>query len=229
MPSLRIGTRGSALAMAQAQSVARMLEQTSPGLRVTLEVVRTTGDAIQDRPLRELGATGLFTRELDTALLDGRIDAAVHSMKDLPSRMTEGIMIACVPEREDPRDVFIGRDTPRLTELPEGAVVATGSPRRKAHLLHLRPDIQVVDLRGNIDTRLRKLLAPGGPGGIILAVAGLRRLQLEPAHTEILDLRRWLPAPGQGALAVTARRDDKAIQPILASIDHLPSRLSVFA
>lgn len=229
MRTVRLGTRGSRLALAQAQWVADRLRASMPGLEVRLEVIKTAGDRVQDRSLHQLGVQGAFTRELDAALLDGRVDAAVHSLKDMPTKQASGLAIAAVPEREDPRDAFIGARGARLAELPEGAAVGTGSLRRRAQLLALRPGLRVEPMRGNIDTRLRVLRESGALQGIILACAGLRRLGLDGAITEILDAAAWLPAPGQAALAVTARADDAETLRAIQALDHPPARAAVTA
>ncbi|HIJ65415.1 MAG TPA: hydroxymethylbilane synthase [Candidatus Hydrogenedentes bacterium] len=226
---LRVGTRGSKLALWQARWVADRLREHSSDTRVEIKVVRTLGDKVQDRPLAEVGAIGSFTRELDRALLDGDIDLAVHSLKDVPAAAVKGIALAAVPEREDPRDAFIGKGAKRLVDLPRNAAVGTGSLRRRAQLLALRPDLMVADLRGNIDTRLRKLNESKTLQGIVLALAGIRRLGLGVHVTEILDTPKWLPAPGQGALAVMAREGDGAVAAIAARLEHSATRSAITA
>ncbi len=225
----RIGTRGSRLALAQTQWVAEALREYVPGLKLDVQVITTTGDKVRDRPLAGLGGTGVFTRELDVALLDGRVDLAVHSLKDVPTAMPEGITLAATPIREDPRDAFISRDGALLAELTAGARVGTGSLRRRAQLLATRPDLKVSELRGNVETRLRKLQTAQHLSGIILALAGVRRLGLDEAVTEILDIEAWLPAPGQGALAVSSRAEDDAARELAARIDDPATRASVTA
>jgi hydroxymethylbilane synthase len=206
--SLRLGSRGSPLALAQSHLVAAMLA-TSTGKSAAafpIETFMTSGDRIQGR-LQDQGGKGLFTKELDEALLDGRIDAAVHSMKDLPTRMPPGIVLACVPAREDQRDAFIAAKAKSLMDLPPGATVGTASLRRQAQTLHLRPDLKVELLRGRVETRLAKI-ENGGFDATYLALAGLKRLGLEQHAASIVDSEAMPPAPGQGALAITARADD---------------------
>lgn len=200
---LRLGTRGSRLALRQAEWVRARLEQA--GLAVELIEIRTTGDELSEVPLPALDTGDVFTRQIDQALLAGEVDLAVHSLKDLPVRLPDGISLAAVPIREDPRDAIIGRGPVSLRELPSGAVVATCSLRRRAQLLHTRPDLALADLRGNVDTRIARLDENGGWSGIILAVAGLNRLGLAGRIGEYLEPGVMLPAPGQGALAVTTR------------------------
>jgi len=225
--TLRIGTRGSKLALWQTHWVADRLAEHHPGLKVEITTVKTTGDQIQDIPLVKIGDKGLFTKELDRALLDNRVDLVVHSLKDVPTAPVEGIVLAAVPEREDSRDAFIGKDGMRFDDLPAGATVATGSLRRRALLQALRPDVLLTDLRGNIDTRLRTLSNAKDLQGIILALSGVKRLTLSAAVTDILDPPCWLPAPGQGALGI-ATRDDSA-RVLAAVLDHAPTRCAVTA
>ena len=226
--AVRIGTRGSQLALWQASWVQRRLTDLWPEVSVSIDIIKTTGDAIQDTPLAKIGDKGLFTRELDRALLEERVDLVVHSLKDVPTELVEGIATAAIPEREDPRDIFFGKTGARLEELPRNAVVGTGSLRRRAQLLALRPDFRWTDLRGNIDTRLRKLRETP-LDGIILALAGVRRLELDLNNSHVLDLERWLPAPGQGALAIQVRSNDRTVVEIAASLEHTPTRRAVTA
>jgi hydroxymethylbilane synthase len=192
--------------------------------------IRTTGDLVQDVPLARIGSAALFTRQIDEALLASRIDLGVHSLKDLPTILPEGIVIAAVSVREDPSDALVGRGPIRWSELPPSATVATSSLRRKAQLLHARPDLRVSDLRGNVDTRLRKLDGAEGWSAILLAAAGLLRLGLGHRIGERLPAGIMLPAPGQGALAVTARVDDtRAIDAARTAVHHHPSSLAVAA
>jgi hydroxymethylbilane synthase len=192
--------------------------------------IRTTGDMVQDVPLARIGSAALFTRQIDEALLLGRIDLGVHSLKDLPTVLPEGIAVAAVSEREDPSDALVGRGPIRWNDLPRSATVATSSLRRKAQLLHARPDLRVSDLRGNVDTRLRKLESAEGWSAILLAAAGLLRLGLGNRIGERLSAEVMLPAPGQGALAVTARADDgHAIEAARGAVHHRPSALAVGA
>jgi hydroxymethylbilane synthase len=224
MQALRLGTRGSLLARTQSAQVAGALEKAT-GRPVELVEIHTRGDRIQDRPLSEIGGTGLFTKEVDQALLDGEVDFAVHSLKDLPTLLPEGITLGAVPEREDPRDVLIvaAEIEGGLNDLPAGARVGTGSQRRRALTLAHRPDLEVSGIRGNLDTRIGKVEA-GEYAAILLAAAGLRRLGWSRRVAQHLDAASWLPAPGQGALAVVAREDDAATLALLRLLDHLPSR-----
>jgi hydroxymethylbilane synthase len=227
-PALRVGTRGSALALWQAERVRRLLADA--GHATERIEIRTTGDMVQDVPLARIGSAALFTRQIDEALLAGRIDLGVHSLKDLPTVLPDGIVIAAVSEREDPSDALVGRGPIRWSELPRDATVATSSLRRKAQLLHARPDLRVSDLRGNVDTRLRKLDSAEGWAAILLAAAGLLRLGLGHRIGERLPADVMLPAPGQGALAVTARADAAgAIDTARAAVHHRPSALAVAA
>jgi hydroxymethylbilane synthase len=227
---LRIGTRKSQLAMRQTRWVTERLVTLQPGLRVEIQGVISAGDQIQDRPLPEIGGKGLFTQELDQALLAGQIDLAVHSLKDLPTALTSGLALGAVPEREDPRDVFIGKGGMRFDQLPAGAVVGTSSLRRRALVLHARPDITVTDLRGNVDTRLRKVQESGALQGAVLALAGLRRLgRFDESTMEILDIAHWVPMVAQGALGVVTRVDDPDVLAAVRSLEHPPTRAAVTA
>jgi hydroxymethylbilane synthase len=225
---LRVGTRGSALALWQTEWVRRLLlEAGHPTERVE---IRTTGDLVQDVPLARIGSRALFTRQLDDALLEGRIDLAVHSLKDLPTELPAGIAIAAVGRREDPRDALVGRGPLTWAELPPGATLATSSIRRRAQLLHVRSDLRVVDLRGNVDTRLAKLDGRRDWTGILLAAAGLVRLGLGHRIGDRLPDAIMLPAPGQGALAVTARSNDAPAAAVARSaVHHLPTGFAVAA
>ena len=223
---IRLGTRGSPLALVQAHELRQRLVEARSAVPESVEVVviRTTGDRIIDRALAEAGGKGLFTKELDEALLDRRIDVAVHSAKDLPTVLPAGISILGYLPREDARDALIAPRHHRLEELPEGALIGTASVRREAQLRRLRPDIKVRLLRGNVDTRLRKLAA-GECDATLLALAGLKRLQRESEATEILDVARFLPAVGQGAIALTTRREDGKMASQLAPVlDHATER-----
>jgi len=224
--ALRIGTRGSRLALAQAEWVRQRLEAAEPGLRTELVVIKTSGDRIQDVPLHQLGGKGLFVKELEAALGEGAIDCAVHSLKDLPGELAPGLVVAAVPEREDPHDVLVGRQPGGLAALARGARVGTSSPRRAALLRALRPDVMVVALRGNVDTRLAKL-ERGEVDAVLLAAAGLRRLGIRPPHAVPCDVREFVPAIGQGALAIESRAGEPARR--LATIEHLPSRQAIDA
>jgi hydroxymethylbilane synthase len=230
-PRLRIGTRGSRLARAQTDLVSRALAAAHAELAASgaLEVVvlRTTGDRITDRPLAELGGKGLFCKEIETALLERQIDVAVHSVKDLPTWLPDGLVLGAVLEREDPRDVLIARTPASIADLPQRAVVGTASVRRKAQLLAHRPDLRVVNFRGNVDSRLRKLAA-GEVDATLLALAGLRRLGIEGAGI-VLSPQQMLPAVGQGAIGIECRADDTRSLGLLAAIDHPASRACVRA
>jgi hydroxymethylbilane synthase len=217
--SLRIGSRGSPLALAQSHLVAGLLAARtgSNASDFPVETFMTSGDRIQGR-LQEVGGKGLFTKELDEALLDGRIDAAVHSMKDLPTRMPPGIVLACVPAREDQRDAFIAIRAKSLADLPPGATVGTASLRRQAQTLHLRPDLKVELLRGRVETRLAKIES-GAFDATYLALAGLKRLGLDSHAASIVDSAVMPPAPGQGALAITARAGDDKTLALLAPLN----------
>jgi hydroxymethylbilane synthase len=219
-PVLRIGSRGSPLALAQAREVQGRLAKAC-GLapeQIDINVIRTTGDAIQDRPLAEAGGKGLFTKEIEEALLSGAIDLAVHSSKDMPTLLPEGLVLSAFLPREDARDAFIGRTVKSLAELPRGATVGTASLRRQALLKHLRPDLAVAPMRGNVETRLRKL-ATGEADATLLAVAGLKRLGLMAAATEVLDIDAFLPAVGQGAIGLETRADDARTRTLVAAIN----------
>ncbi len=225
--TLRLGTRGSALALWQANWTKTQLQQRWPELAMELVPIKTTGDKILDVPLAKIGGKGLFTKELDEALLDGRIDLAVHSVKDVPFQLPGGITFGAIPEREDPRDAFISNG-PALKELRPGATVGTSSLRRQIQLRHRFPALNLVVLRGNVDTRLRRLAARDFDG-IILAIAGLKRLGYEQLVTQILDDDVMLPAVGQGALGIVCRDEDDATRQILRVLDHAPSRTAVTA
>ncbi|MDI1433444.1 hydroxymethylbilane synthase [Polyangium sorediatum] len=228
MTRLTLATRRSALALAQSRAFARALVEVSPGLEVgELEVV-TSGDKITDRPLQEVGGKGLFVKELEEALLDGRAHFAVHSYKDVPAVIPDGLVISCVPRREDPRDVFITRTGATLAELPAGARVGTSSLRRAAAIGVARPDLGILPLRGNVDTRLRKL-EEGQVDAIVLALAGLKRLGLERRATEILDPTVMLPAIGQGALGIECREADEETRRALAPLDDPETSVRVAA
>ncbi|MBV9825802.1 MAG: hydroxymethylbilane synthase [Alphaproteobacteria bacterium] len=211
---LRIGTRASPMALYQANLVRDRLLAEVPYLAaesVELVPMRTTGDIVLDRPLAEIGGKGLFTKELERALTDRRIDIAVHSLKDVETRLAPGLMLGAILGRDDPRDALLSRDGRRLDELPSGAVIGTASPRRRAQLLRHRPDLRIVPFRGNAGTRLGKLAA-GEVDATLLALCGLRRLKQEQLITEILPPDVMLPAVGQGALAIECRSDDDAIR-----------------
>jgi hydroxymethylbilane synthase len=228
MSKLRIGTRGSALAMWQAEWVRDALTRAHPGLEVGLEVIRTTGDRVQKAPLPAIGATGLFTKEIEAALLEGAVDVAVHSLKDLPTRLADGLALSAVPLREDPADALVAAPGRTLDTLPEGGELMTGSLRRRAQVLHRRPDLTVVGVRGNVQTRLRKFEQTGADA-IVLACAGLVRLGLADRIAERLAPADFVPAPGQGALGVETRADDAQALALCAALDRQPLRLAVAA
>ncbi len=229
MDVLKIGTRGSALALAQAHETrARLMKAHGlPEEAFEIVVISTSGDRIQDRPLSEAGGKGLFTKEIEEALLDGRIDIAVHSSKDMPTSLPEGLELSAFLEREDVRDAFIGRAAPKLDELPAGAVVGSSSLRRQALVRRLRPDIDVVMFRGNVQTRLRKL-DEGQVAGTLLAHAGLRRLGLSDIITQLLPVEDFPPAPGQGAICIESRIGDARAIAILAPIGHEATTQALF-
>jgi len=220
IPPLRVGTRGSALALWQTEHVRARLH--AAGYATERVEIRTTGDLVQQVPLAQIGSRALFTKQIDDAMLEGRIDLAVHSLKDLPTTLPDGIALVAVGEREDPRDALVGRGPLQWNELPRGAVLATSSLRRRAQLLHLRPDLELRDIRGNVDTRLAKLDAHPEWAGILLAVAGMVRLGLAGRIGERLPDAVMLPAPGQGALAVTARTGDAVASDAAAGAVHHP-------
>ncbi len=227
--TIRLGTRGSALARWQTEHVRGLLLRCWPDARAELVVMTTSGDRALDTPLAALGGKGAFTAELEQALRDGSIDLAVHSLKDLPTANTEELVIGAIIERADPRDVLIARGGRTLASLPRGARLGTSSRRRAAQLLAQRPDLMIVDIRGNVDTRLRKALDPEGPyDAVVLAHAGIERLGLAVAPAEHLSEDMMLPAPGQGALAVQCR-DDAATLALLAPVNHAPTAIAVAA
>jgi len=223
-----IGSRGSALALWQAEHVREALQKRHTGLQVQIVTIRTRGDRVQGVPLSSMGDTGIFTKEIEKALLDGAIDAAVHSLKDLPTRAADGLSIAAIPEREDPADALVSNAAAALEDLPSGASVLTGSPRRRAMLLHERPDLVVGDIRGNVETRLRKF-DEGAADAILLARAGLVRLGLGSRIAGRLDPELFVSACGQGALAVEIRAADDYAASLCRAIDHAPSRLATGA
>jgi hydroxymethylbilane synthase len=220
VPVLRIGSRGSPLALVQAREVQRRLAAAAgiDAAAIEIKVIRTTGDVVQDRPLAEAGGKGLFTKEIEEALLAGSIDLAVHSSKDIPTILPQGLVLAGFPPREDVRDAFISRKAESLRALPPGAVVGTASPRRQALVKRLRPDLAVGMLRGNVETRLRKLDA-AEVDATLLAVAGLKRLGLLSSATAILDPDEFVPAVGQGAIGIETRADDGRTRALIEAID----------
>ena len=228
---LRIGTRGSPLALIQAETVRDRLAAAHPALAdtIAIEVIRTTGDKVRDRALSEIGGKGLFAKEIEEALLAGAIDLAVHSMKDMPTWLPDGLAIVCQLEREDPRDALIARDAGSIAELRRGAVVGSASLRRRAQLLMARPDLEVVPFRGNVDTRLKKLAA-GEVDATLLAMAGLRRLGVvERAGAIPLEPDEMLPAVGQGVICIECRAGDDATRDLLAPLNHQATAAAVAA
>lgn len=228
MRRLKIGTRGSELALWQAGYVRDAMRRAHPGLRVALEIIRTRGDDVPDAGPAPTEGKGLFTGEIERALLTGRVDLAVHSLKDLPTEPVGGLALAAFPERADPADALVARDGLTLDSLPHGAELLTGSPRRRAQVLHRRPDLMVSAVRGNVGTRLRKL-DESGAYATVLACAGLERLGLADRITERFEPAEFLPACGQGALAVQIRADDAELAELCAALDDLRTRAAVTA
>ncbi len=226
--NLVIGTRGSQLALWQAEWVKAQLKHIAPDLSVVLHRIQTSGDKIQDVPLAKVGGKGLFVKEIEEALLRKEIDLAVHSMKDLPAVLPDGLTIICVPAREDPRDALLTRDGKQLHGLSLGARVGTSSLRRQSQLLHARPDLQIGMLRGNVDTRLRKL-QENHFDAIVLAASGLKRLGWDEHITECLPLDVSLPAIGQGALGIEGRDDDDFVRTLVEKLEHKETRMTVTA
>ena len=226
--TLVLGTRGSKLAVHQSEWVQTRLRELAPHLTVTLRRIQTSGDKILDVPLAKIGGKGLFVKEIEEALLSGEIDLAVHSMKDVPTELPPGLDLLCIPTREDARDALISRDGTRFKDLPHGAKVGTSSLRRQAQLLQARPDLSISTLRGNLDTRLKKL-REGQFDAIVLAAAGLRRLGWETEITEYLSPEISLPAIGQGALGIEGRREDTFVRDVLNRLEHAPTRFMVMA
>lgn len=223
-----VATRKSALALAQSRAWMRALEAAHPGLVVEELHVVTTGDRVQDRALSEIGGKGLFIKEIEEALLEGRAHIAVHSIKDVPADLAPGLMLACIPEREDPRDVLVTRSGEKLAELPRGARIGTSSLRRKVQLARGRPDLEILPLRGNVDTRLRKL-SEGLVDGIVLARAGLVRLGLAERATEVLEPDVCLPAVGQGALGIEISERDDRVRELVSVLEHTETARRVAA
>jgi hydroxymethylbilane synthase len=229
-PVLRIGSRGSPLALAQAHEVRRRLAEACgvAAERIEIKTIRTTGDVIVDRPLATAGGKGLFTKEIEEALLAQNIDLAVHSSKDMPTVLPDGLLLDTFLPREDARDAFISRKAKSLLDLPHGAVVGTASLRRQAMVKRLRPDLKVATLRGNVETRLRKI-ATGEADATLLAVAGLKRLGLLAAATMILDIDDFLPAVGQGAIGIETRADDEATRALVTRINDVDTAMALAA
>ncbi len=225
---IRIGTRGSKLAIVQCEWVRERIRSTNPAVEVGLVRIKTEGDKILGSPLSKIGGKGLFVKEIEEALLDGRVDLAVHSMKDLPAELPEGLILAAFPEREDPHDVLISNGNLPLSELPKGGRLGTSSLRRAAQVLHLRPDLEILPLRGNVDTRLKKLKR-GDFDAVILAAAGINRLGLAEEISQILTTVDVLPAIGQGVLGLEVRRDDRTVIDLLGAMNHRPTELAATA
>ncbi|HBF35352.1 TPA: hydroxymethylbilane synthase [Candidatus Sumerlaeota bacterium] len=226
--NLKIGTRGSPLALWQAEWVREQLQAVHPEIQIELVTIRTQGDLVLDTPLPLIGGKGLFTSEIERALRNGEIDLAVHSLKDLPTSGCEGLELAAICERADPRDALIARGANLLRDLPEGATVATGSMRRAAQVLHLRPDLRIAPLRGNVGTRLRKF-DESEWDAMLLAHAGLERLGMESRISAILEPAEILPAPSQGAIAVQIHAEAHRVRMIVSVLDHLETRQAVTA
>ncbi len=225
---VKVATRKSQLALWQAEWVKAEIERKHPGVTVELVRIMTSGDKILDVPLAQVGGKGLFVKEIEEALLDGRADLAVHSLKDVPVVFPAGLVLKVITEREDLRDAFVSADGTKLAALPTGARIGTSSLRRKAQLLHWRPDLEIVSIRGNVQTRLRKVKELG-LAGVILAAAGLKRLGYGDRITEMLPVELSLPAIGQGALGIETREGDTAIDAIVAHLDHPATHLTVAA
>jgi hydroxymethylbilane synthase len=226
MKVVRIGTRGSPLAVWQAEWIRSRLVALHPQYEAELTKIKTTGDKITDVPLAQVGGKGLFVKEIETALLEDRIDLAVHSMKDMPAEIPPGLCISAMPERENPLDVLISRNGKSFEDLPKGARLGSSSLRRAAQVRHVRPDVTVHPLRGNLDTRIRKLETEG-LDAIVVAAAGVTRLGLKACITEYLPEEIMLPAIGQGALAIETREDDDSIRRLIAPLDHRETGLAV--
>ncbi|MGA2167317.1 MAG: hydroxymethylbilane synthase [Terracidiphilus sp.] len=223
---LRIGSRGSQLALWQAHHIAGLLR--AQGHNVAIEIIKTTGDRLQEVTFAQVGSKGMFTKEIEEALAEGRVDLAVHSLKDLPTELPEPFALAATPKRVDPRDAFVSVKYARLADLPRGARVGTSSQRRRAQLKALRPDIEAVEFRGNVDTRLRKLAA-GQVEAILLAAAGLDRLEKTEWVRERLEPKDFCPAAGQGSLGIETRKDDTATITAVAFLDDAATRFAVTA
>ncbi len=226
--TVTIGTRGSKLALWQAEWVRSLLMENNPGLTVELMKIKTSGDKILDVPLAKVGGKGLFVKEIEEAMMRGEIDLAVHSMKDVPTELPEGLHIGAVLEREDPRDAFISGTVKTFAEMPQGAKLGTSSLRRSCQLKSARPDLEIVSLRGNLDTRLRKL-DEGQFDAIILATAGVKRLGYEERIAEILDAKLSLPAIAQGAVGIECRIEDTFINDLIAPLKHRETEICVMA
>ncbi|RLC03014.1 MAG: hydroxymethylbilane synthase [Deltaproteobacteria bacterium] len=217
--NIRIGTRGSQLALWQANFIKTEIERLFPDCDVELDIIKTTGDKITDRPLAMIGGKGLFVKEIEAALLNNDIDLAVHSMKDMPGELPKGLIIGAIPKRENPFDVLISKNKSLLSDYKKGAKIGTSSLRRASQIKHVRPDVTIESIRGNLDTRIKKLKA-GDYDAIVLAAAGLRRLGQESEITEYLDEAIMIPAVGQGALCIETRENDGDIEVIMERLNH---------
>lgn len=226
MKTVRIGTRGSQLALWQANYIKGRIEQAFPEIQVEIITIKTTGDRITDRPLAMVGGKGLFVKEIENALLEKQIDLAVHSMKDMPGELPPGLTIGAIPERENPFDVLICKSGSFFTDYPKGARIGTSSLRRGSQLKHERPDLDILSIRGNLDTRLKKLKS-GEYDAIVLAAAGLHRLGQKKEITEYLTEKTMVPAVGQGALCIETRENDPDMAEVMAALDHGPTRTCV--
>ena len=225
---LKIGTRGSSLAVTQSEWIKNKIESRYPDVSVELIRIKTKGDKIIDSPLSRIGGKGLFVKEIEDALLRKDVDIAVHSIKDVPAELPDGLCLPVFPEREDPRDAFISRSYGSLSDLPKGAPIGTGSLRRSSQLLNIRPDLKIVPLRGNVDTRLKRLES-GNLYAVILAAAGLNRLSLSGRITQLLSTASFLPAIGQGALGLEVREYDYKLLELLHFLNHRPTEIAVRA
>lgn len=228
MTLLRLGSRGSALALAQSNHVKGRLESLFPDLRVELQIIKTTGDRLADASLASIGGKGVFTKELEEALLSKTVDLAVHSLKDLPTELPAGLAVGAILEREDPRDCMVARFGEQLMELPRGSVIGTSSLRRQAQIRAVKKGVRIEDLRGNLDTRLARVAA-GDFSAVVVAYAGVRRLGRVGEVTEVLPLNLILPAPGQGFVAVETRAEDPSTLTWVSRLNHEPSRLAALA
>jgi hydroxymethylbilane synthase len=226
--TLRIGTRGSALALTQTNWVVEKIRAKHPGVKIEIITIKTTGDKLEDVALAKIGGKGLFVKEIEEALLRGEIHAAVHSLKDMPAETPGELEIGVIPEREDPRDVLISRGNRKLEELPGGAKIGTGSLRRSIQLAKLIPHVQVVPIRGNLDTRIKKIEREG-LDGIIVAAAGVRRMGWTDRVSQFISVEQIIPAIGQGALAMEMRRDDEESRELFRFLNHEDSRIEVGA
>lgn len=227
--SLRIGTRGSGLALWQARHVEKLVSSTYPEINPEIVIIKTTGDKNLESPLSEIGGKGVFVKEIEEALLDGRIDIAVHSLKDVPAVLPGGLVLSAYTERHDPRDALLTRTGQKLNELPDGSRIGTGSLRRASQLLHLRPGLKIEPIRGNVDTRVRKLKEGGMYDAIVLALAGLERMGLEDNITQLLPTDVMLPSPGQGIVAIESRQEDPYTLELLSRINHKETSVRALA